>query len=404
MNILFLTILDICDFKQKNLYVDLINQFIKNGDSVKVVCPTGGKLDERTNYSSYENNSGILRVKTQKLQKINIIKKGIATLLLESQLKKAIKNYFSDVKFDLILYSTPPITFAGVISYIKKRDNAKTYLLLKDIFPQNAVDIGMMTKSGPKSVIYKIFRKKEEQLYKISDYIGCMSQANVDFIIKNNPYINPEKVHINPNSIEIEDELISDVRKAELREKYGIPQNVTTFIYGGNLGKPQDIPFIIECLKDNTNKEDRFFVICGTGTEYPKLKAYMSEYNPKNVLLLNGLPRTEYEEFTKAFDVGLIFLDCRFTIPNFPSRLLSYMQNHMPVLACTDINTDIGKTITEGEFGWWCESNNTEGFTKMIEETLNADLKAMGENGFKWLKNNFSVEKSYEIIKNSIEG
>ena len=211
-------------------------------------------------------------------------------------------------------------------------------------------------------------------------------------------------MHINPNSIEIEDTLISDERKAELREKYGIPQNATTFIYGGNLGKPQDISFIIECLKDNADKEDRFFVICGTGTEYPKLKAYMSEYNPKNVLLLNGLPRTEYEEFAKAFNIGLIFLDHRFTIPNFPSRLLSYMQNHMPVLACTDINTDVGKTITEGEFGWWCESDNTDGFTKMVEEALNADLKTMGENGFKWLKNNFCVEKSYEIIKNSIEG
>ena len=54
-------------------------------------------------------------------------------------------------------------------------------------------------------------------------------------------------------------------------------------------------------------------------------------------------------------DVGLIFLDKRFTIPNFPSRLLSYMQASMPVLAATDVNTDIGKVIEEGESDIGCE-------------------------------------------------
>ena len=65
------------------------------------------------------------------------------------------------------MYSTPPITFADVIAYVKKRDGAKSYLLLKDIFPQNAVDIGMMAKRGLKSIIYKLFKKKEEKLYRI---------------------------------------------------------------------------------------------------------------------------------------------------------------------------------------------------------------------------------------------
>ena len=95
-------------------------------------------------------------------------------------------NYFADIKFDLILYSTPPITFYKAIEYVKKRDGAKTYLLLKDIFPQNAVDLGMMSKTGLKGLIYKYFRKKEKKLYAISDKIGCMSQANVDYVLKHN--------------------------------------------------------------------------------------------------------------------------------------------------------------------------------------------------------------------------
>ena len=101
--------------------------------------------------------------------------------------------------------------------------------------------------------------------------------------------------------------------------------------------------------------------------------------------------------------MGLIFLDHRFTIPNFPSRLLSYMQNGMPVLACTDPYTDVGKIIVDGEFGWWCESDNPDAFTKTVDKALESDLRQMGENGFEYLKNNYTVEKSYNTIMQRIE-
>ena len=120
-------------------------------------------------------------------------------------------------------------------------------------------------------------------------------------------------------------------------------------------------------------------------------------------MLISGLPKDEYESFVGCCDVGLIFLDHRFTIPNFPSRLLSYMQNGMPVLACTDPNTDIGKVITEGKFGWWCESDTPEHFTETIEIALKSDLENLGENGLKYLKENYTVEKGCEIINEAVK-
>ena len=49
-----------------------------------------------------------------------MIEKGISTLTLESKFLKGIKNYFSDVKFDLVLYSTPPITLQKAVEYVQK--------------------------------------------------------------------------------------------------------------------------------------------------------------------------------------------------------------------------------------------------------------------------------------------
>ncbi|MBE6781148.1 MAG: glycosyltransferase family 4 protein [Ruminococcaceae bacterium] len=397
MNILFITISAVPHLSGHGISLDLIRELKSRGHNVYVVG-ANDRINNTPTYVKTEEDSQVLRVKILSNKNTNIIEKGLSNLMLPYLYTAAIKKFFKGIKFDLILYPTPPVTQAATVAYIKKRDNAKTYLLLKDIFPQNAVDIGMMTKSGVKSIIYKTFRKKEEKLYKLSDYIGCMSGANVDYILKHNPYLKPEKVHINPNTIEVEPYEKDIEKRNAIREKWGIPEGKTVFVYGGNLGRPQDIPFVIKCLKANANREDCFFVVCGKGTEYKKLKEFYETEKPENLLLLNGLVKAEYEDFVKAFDVGLIFLDHRFTIPNFPSRLLSYMQAKMPVLACTDPNTDIGKVAEEGGFGVWCESNSPENFTKAVDKLLSANLTEMGEAGYNYLKENYTSKQSADII------
>ena len=44
-----------------------------------------------------------------------------------------------------------------------------------------------------------------------------------------------------------------------MRIKYGIPLDKTVFVYGGNLGKPQGIPFLVECLKTQLENRQVFF-------------------------------------------------------------------------------------------------------------------------------------------------
>jgi hypothetical protein len=154
-----------------------MHEFGKKGHRVSVVTSIEKRYNTPTALSE-ENGIHVLRVMTGNITQTHIIEKGISTVRIESQFIQAIKKYFAGVKFDLVLYSTPPVTFEKVIKFIKKRDKAISYLLLKDIFPQNAVDIGMMRRG---SLMWRWFRHKEKNLYKHSDYIGCMSQANVKF-------------------------------------------------------------------------------------------------------------------------------------------------------------------------------------------------------------------------------
>ena len=93
----------------------------------------------------------------------------------------------------------------------------------------------------------------------------------------------------------------------------------------------------------------------------------------------------------------MIFLDYRFTIPNFPSRLLSYIQAKIPVLAVTDCNTDIGEVIVNNNIGCWCESNNVDNFTSALESILQLE-----NANFDKLAKEYSTKNSYEIIMNSV--
>lgn len=402
MNVLFLTLLDFDSIEEHNIYTDLLREFAKHGHKLYVISPVERRKRQETRLLETDKAT-LLKLKIGNTQKTNLIEKGISTVTIEPKFISGIKKYFSNVKFDLVLYSTPPITFCNAIEYVRKRDNAKTYLLLKDIFPQNSVDIGMLSKSGWKGLIYRFFRNKEKHLYRISDHIGCMSQANVDYVIKHNPDVDPSIVEICPNSIEVVDMSVDEKTREEIRKKYDIPLDKKVFVYGGNLGKPQGIDFMIQCLRSQSDDVGAFFLIVGDGTEYGKIEQFVKNEKPVNVKLMKRLPKEDYDKMVGACDVGMIFLNHRFTIPNFPSRLLSYMQAKIPVLAVTDSNTDVGKVIVNGGFGWWCESNDISNFEQIVKKITLLDEMLIKDKEYMYLQQNYSAEMSYEIIRKSIK-
>lgn len=395
MNILFLTLHPISDISERGIYTDLTREFIRHGHQIHIVVPAERRFHLPTGIKE-SDGATILSVKTLNIQKTNLIEKGLGTLLLEYQYQRAIRKYWKNIKFDLILYSTPPITFNRVISSVKRRCEVKTYLLLKDIFPQNAVDLGMFSKG---SFVYKLFRKKEERLYQLSDHIGCMSPANVEYVLRYNPLITAERVEVCPNSIELHGKK-SGYNNGVLLQKLNIPTDKLLLIYGGNLGRPQGVDFLMNVLAANEKRTDTYFVVVGNGTEYGKISQWFRNNTPHNSCLIPSLPKQEYDDLVSACDVGLIFLDNRFTIPNYPSRLLSYLENRMPVLMATDMNTDIGPIAEKNGYGLWTESGNLETFMEMVEFVAEdrEKLKLMGEKGYDYLKENYTVERTYRII------
>lgn len=396
MNILFLTIQRINDISDRGIYPDLMRKFSLEGHKVFIITPVEKRYRQKTTLVR-ENNVSILKVRSLNIQKTNAVSKWLSIYFLNGHYLSGIKKHFANIKFDLIMYSTPPITFSNLIQYIKQRHGAISYLLLKDIFPQNAVDLGLLKRGG---ILHRYFLTQEKKLYGISDYIGCMSPANVEYLTKNNPELSGERIEVNPNSHELFDEPFPANMKEQMRLKYGIPLNSTLFIYGGNLGKPQGIDFVVDFLRSQMNQSNRHFLIIGSGTDYKKIKLWIDLEKPMNVILLPALPKDEYNHLLRSSDIGMIFLDSRFTIPNFPSRLLSYLEYKLPVLAATDRNTDLGKIIENNKFGYWSVSGDIQSINLNVNRLImsSALREEMGMNGFRYFLQNYSVSNSYDII------
>lgn len=396
MNIVFLSLVEIESIEERGIYPDLLRKLRDEGHDVTVIA----SVERRTGLSTaFQQKEGVslLRVKTLNIRKTNLIEKGIGTIAFEYQFLAAAKKYLAHKKIDLVICTTPPITYTRIIQFFKKRDGAKTYLLLKDIFPQNAVDIALMSQ---KSFFYRYFRCKEKELYALSDTIGCMSPANVAYILRHNPEIPAAKVEVNPNSMQLSQHYLSKSEKEQVRRQHQLPLDKTIFIYGGNLGKPQGISFLLEVIAHQAVNPQAYFLIVGTGTEYPKLLQWFTTHAPANARLIPYLEKNAYDNLVQSCDVGLILLDHRFTIPNFPSRLLSYLEYRLPVVCATDPHTDIGTIAHNAGFGFSVPHGQVPAMHQAINTLVTQThlLQSMGNKGFAYLEKHYLVEHSYQKL------
>lgn len=391
MNVLFLMIAYPDVTRNTNMYTDLTLEFVRQGYNVYVAAPT----DAPTGLNS-EGGISVLRIKTLPLFNTSFILKGLANLFLPYQYKRAISIYLKEVKFDIIITPTPPVTFVNVAAFLKRKHRSKTYLILRDIFPQNARDLGLIKNN----LVYSYFRRKEKKLYKIADSIGCMSPRNIEYIMDHNSFISRNKLHLLPNWTSLTS---IQTTNESMKQTLGLHGKFVA-IFAGNFGIPQKIEFLIEVAESIKDDNNISFILIGEGTEKQKIQKLIGEKALDNVLVLDQLPRLEYLKLLSECDVGLVTLSEKFTIPNIPSRTLSYWSLKIPVLAAVDRNTDYGDLLDSCCGGLWSVTGDISAFVSNLYRFYD-DKKLrskMGENGYNLIVNQLNPEKIFKTIQNNI--
>lgn len=396
MNVLFLMQTFVNINESEAMYYSLAKEFVENGHHVTVIASNEGK---ETTSLRMEGVAKVLRVRTLPVLNTNPFIKGISSLLLSPLYNRAIKRHLHDLKCDLIITPTPPITLTNLSYRLKKKYHAKIFLILRDIFPQNAIDLGILSKYNPS---YYLFRAMEKKLYRVSDAIGCMSEGNIEYLLKHNKKITRSKLFLVPNWTAVSKTDVAPesnfARKYDLNDKFIV-------LFGGNLGAPQRVDNIIEFYKIHKDKEDLIILVIGRGTHKNYFEKLIQKARYDKIIALSHMRRSDYEYFVSIAKVGLISLNEKFTIPNIPSRVLSYYNFRKPVFAITDRATDFGKMLEEDRTGFYCIQGDFENYRRLFDKLYyDAHLRhEMGENGYNALISKYTPKVTYTKIMSILQ-
>ena len=379
----------------RNLYSDLMEEFSANGHEVYVVAATEIALTE-SQYVTVESGIHVLRVDSGRIRKTSHFEKARTLLTLRNKISIAIKRNLKGIRIDLIIGHTPPITLSALYRELKSRYNAPFYLLLKDIWPQSSVDHKIFSKF---SLPWLYLRYHEIRIYKLADYIGCMSPLGVKYLLSRNKFLKPGKVEVCPNSMKPTSEMKS-IDNEEIRRKYGMPSDACVFIFGGNLGKSHGLTFLVDAIKQLAEYKKAFFFISGSGTHFHFLEKFMEIYKGGNLMISSWIPAEDFKLVLRATDVGLILLDKCYTVPQFPSRLLGYLDLSMPVLCAVNDGTDIGTILEKNHCGRTLIHGDIKAFVEAVEffSENKGERLHMGVNARRLLEKEYTTSLAFKII------
>lgn len=391
MNVLFLmqTYINVVDADA--MYNSLVSEFVSQGHKVTVVASNEGQSKTRI---CSEGGVEVLRVNTLPLLNINATIKGLANILLPLNYRRAMRKHLSNMQFDCIITPTPPITLTYLARRLKKKHKARVFLILRDIFPQNAIDLGLFTGG---SLIYKVFRKMEIDLYNVADYIGCMTPGNIDYVKRHNLTLDPTKLHLLPNWTK-PGKSDSESGKAIIKS-LGL-ENKLIAIYGGNLGIAQRVENIIDLAAIHKEKEDLVFLVIGKGTHKPLLERLIKEKHLRNIMIVDFMKRSQYESLVSESIIGLASLSEKFTIPNVPYKILTYYNYKVPVFAIIDRSTDLNAMIDSDNSGLYCYQGDFDDYREKFDRLYhNPDYRReLGNCGYNALMSRYTTEIAYKTI------
>ena len=376
-----------------NMYSELMSEFVDRGHSVDVLALTE-KRNKIDTHLSVDKELRVAYIKCGNIQKTNKYAKVINSFLGGIKMVYVANIFFKNERYNTMIFALPPLTIAPFVIYLKKQYETQLYLLLKEFWPQDPVDLGAMKYGG---IVWRVFRYLEKLLYSNSDYIGTMSKKGIEYIKKQNLDYN-KIIEVCPNSQK--DLQLDNIDRYQLREQYNLPHDKCIFIFGGNFGVSQGINEMIECISSILDIEEVFVLLVGNGSEYQRVKdSFQSAPNDK-IAIKDYVPRKDFDNIVRACDIGMIFLYPQYTVPNIPSRFVSYLFAGLPVLAAIDNSTDLGTIIENNKCGISVKNGDTVSFRNAVIKLLDKNVRhEMSKNSNELFVNEYTTEKCFKIIQ-----
>jgi glycosyltransferase involved in cell wall biosynthesis len=369
----------------------LAHEFEKNGHKSVVITP-GNPHQTPTLIIDFVDGIEYWRFKSGYTRGVGNIRRLINEWLLSYKAWNAIADKVVNCRFDLCINYSPTIFF-GPLTRKLKRQGTFVYLILRDMFPQGIIDVGLISERSPVAFFLRYY---EGINYRMADCIGVMSHANVKVFNQTHPSFTNVKILMNWSSTETFP--LAKV-KSDIRKRYNISEKIV-FFYGGNLTLSNDMPNIMRLAKNLIDYKNVHFLILGQGDQFVLINELAAIWNLDNVTILPSVSQIEYKMILTQVDVGLFSLSKNYTDHNFPGKLLGYMVASIPILGSSNVGNDVIDLVNDANAGFIHANGDDNALVNSAIKLIEDKAKRLdcGTNARVLLKQYFSVEAAYEHI------
>ncbi len=326
---------------------DLAREFARQGHALTVLLPAA----EQEQDWRLEQTDGVrvLRLKAPRTKDIGYVRRTIGEFLMPFAMRRNLRRSpLADEQWDGVLWYAPSIFHGPLANSLKKPSGCKGYLIIRDIFPEWAVDMGLMGRGLP----YRFFAAVARYQYGVADVIGVQTTGNLGYFSRwqRKP---GRKLEVLQNWLDK-----PAGARCPIRVEDTALAGRKIFVYAGNMGVAQGMDILLELAAALAPRADVGFLFVGRGSDVPRLKAAAGSRGLANVLFFDEIDPDQIPDLYAQCHAGIVALDPRHKSHNIPGKFLTYMQSGLPVLANVNPGNDLAQMIRTEQVGQVCESND----------------------------------------------
>jgi glycosyltransferase involved in cell wall biosynthesis len=373
---------------------DLARELVRQGNSLTVMLPES-ELKSHWQIEEFDG-AEILHLKAPRTKDIGYVQRTIGEWLMPYAMhRNLLRSPLRERRWDGVVWYSPSIFHAPLVNALKRRNGCVAYLIIRDIFPEWAVDLGLMRRG----LTYRFFKRIARQQYDAADIIGVQTPGNL-------AYFEHWSKANGGRSLEVLANWLG--RPASLRCRIRIDETNLArrkiLVYAGNMGIAQGMDILIDLAARMQSRRDIGFVFVGRGSDSKRLSERARSQTPDNTLFFDEIDPDEIPDLYAQCDVGIVALDPRHNSHNIPGKFLTYMQNGLPVLANLNPSNDLAELIRREEVGEICETNSLNQLESRCEALMlrldtDTNLKERCKSLF---DRNFAVSHAAQQITSGI--
>lgn len=344
---------------------DLSIEFVRQGHEITVLV-AAPELEEPWQIDMWHGVQ-VVRLKTPKTKDMGYVRRTIGEFLMPfSMLRNLHGSQLGRQKWDGVIWYSPTIFLGPIVNALKEKSACRSYLIIRDIFPEWAVDMGLMGRGLP----YRFFKMIANYQYSAADVIGIQSPGNRSYFTK--------WMRRSAGEVEVLQNWLADAPEAGCSISISATRLAgrKIFVYAGNMGVAQGMGIMLDLVAQLKHRLDIGFLFVGRGSDAQKLRIDAQNRSLDNVVFFDEIDPGEIPALYLQCHVGLISLDVRHRTHNIPGKFLSYMQAGLPVLASVNPGNDIINLIESENVGRVCADASVRSL-KMMAEDLIGQLEAL---------------------------